>query len=177
MGALRPFRFFISFVPSYFVIMDVRVCRCRRKSRRYAALPFGGFDPPPGPRPLCGHCPGLILRLAATRLPGALHLCSMPGRAYGATVTSAASHAFIFHRKMGALRPFRFFYIIRSVVFRNHGCTRASLSAKEPQLCGSAFWRTTKAPDYECGCVRCPRLISGFGAMRFFSRCACRGVG
>ena len=109
MGALRPFRFFISSVPSYFVIMDVRVCRCRRRSRRYAALPFRGFDPPPGPRPLCGHCPGLRLRLAATRPPGALRLCSMPGRAYGATVTSAASHAFIFHRKMGALRPFRFF--------------------------------------------------------------------
>ena len=176
MGALRPFRFFISSVPSYFVIMDVRVCRCRRKSRRYAALPFRGLRPPRGPRPLCGHCPGLILRLAATRLPGALRLCSMPSLAYGATVTSAASHAFIFHRKW-ALCAHSVFYIIRSVVFRNHGCTRASLSAKEPQLCGSAFWRTTKAPDYECGCVRCPRLISGFGAMRFFSRCACRGVG
>ena len=70
---------------------------------------LGASTLPPGPRPLCGHCPGLILRLAATRPPGALRLCSMPGRAYGATVTSAASHAFIFHRKMGALRPFRFF--------------------------------------------------------------------
>ena len=119
--------------------------RCRRKSRRYAALPFGGFDPPPGPRPLCGHCPGLILRLAATRLPGALRLCSMPGRAYGATVTSAASHAFIFHRKW-ALCAHSVFYIIRSVVFRNHGCTRVSLSAKEPPLRGSAFSGASTLP-------------------------------
>ena len=106
---------------------------------------FGGFDPPPGPRPLFGHCPGLILRLAAMRLPGARRLCSMPSLAYGATVTSAASHAFIFHRKW-ALCAHSVFYIIRSVVFRNHGCTRVSLSAKEPPLCGSAFSGASTPP-------------------------------
>ena len=151
MGALRPFRFFISFVPSYFVIMDVRVCRCRRKSRRYAALPFGGFDPPPsGPRPLCGHCPGLILRLAATRLPGALHLCSMPGRAYGATVTSAALHAFIFHRKWVLCAHSVFFissvpsyFVIMDVRVRR--CRRKSRSYAALPFGGLRKPRTTSA--------------------------------
>ena len=41
-----------------------------QKSRRDAALPFWEDCKNPGLRPLCGHCPGILLRLAADAAAG-----------------------------------------------------------------------------------------------------------
>ena len=99
----------------------------RRKSRRYAALPFLGASTPPGAatalRPLPGAKIGTCRYAAARRsAPLSLPVVLWPMCIRTACI-SAASDAIIFHRKW-ALCALAVFYIVHSVVFRKHGRCR-----------------------------------------------------